>query len=250
MNNKKYMKVVFIFSLSLLLFSAIPLDGFLIGNKNKNTCNKMIETIIIPTLAANSDSEFIPSTSTSAAPSQCRRSWMGDMFLRTSSIVTLATITTTTTTNLRPAFAAMALSGDQKVIASFESLTMDQAKERFLLARKEIQYLLDNYSSISKEGGGDAVRRYLGTVGVNGAMYGIGKVVKKLRDEADDIVEYTETMDEFNAYLYQAEGAAYQSIFAEHSSAKATPESCLATAKQDVIMMAKYMDELQSQLNL
>lgn len=139
---------------------------------------------------------------------------------------------------------------DQKAkTQTIDSLTVEQAKDRFLLARKDVQYLLDNYATISKEGG-DAVRRYLGTVGVNGAMYGISKVVKKLREEADDIVEFTDAMDEFNAYLYQAEGAAYQSIFAEHSSAKATPESCLATAKQDVVMMAKYMDQLQAQLKI
>mmetsp|Transcript_18719 Transcript_18719/g.46326 ORF Transcript_18719/g.46326 Transcript_18719/m.46326 type:complete len:228 (+) Transcript_18719:69-752(+) len=146
-----------------------------------------------------------------------------------------------------PAFAVMSV--DQKVFTPGGSLSVPDSKERFVQARKDVQYLLDNYDSISKEGG-DAVRRYLGTVGVNGAMYGISKVVKTLREEAEDIVEYTEAMDEFNAYLYQAEGAAYQSIFAEHSSAKATPESCLATAKQDVVMMAKFMDQLQAQLSL
>lgn len=146
-----------------------------------------------------------------------------------------------------PSVAVMSV--DQKVFTPGESLSVPASKERFLQARKDVQYLLDNYDSISKEGG-DAVRRYLGTVGVTGAMYGISKVIKILREEAEDIVEYTEAMDEFNAYLYQAEGAAYQSIFAEHSSAKATPESCLATAKQDVVMMIKYMDKLQAQLNL
>jgi hypothetical protein len=30
--------------------------------------------------------------------------------------------------------------------------------------------------------------------------------LKELQDQADDIVEYTEAMEEFNAYLYQAEG--------------------------------------------
>ena len=81
-------------------------------------------------------------------------------------------------------------------------------------------------------------------------MYGITKVVKALREEAEDIVEFTEIADEFEAYLFQAEGAAYQSLFAEHSSAKSTPESLLATAKKDVLQMRKFMGQLASQLSL
>jgi hypothetical protein len=128
-------------------------------------------------------------------------------------------------------------------------LSTQEAKQRFVLARQDVRYLLENYADICK-GKGDAVRRYLGTVGVTSGMYGISKVLKDLQDQADDIVEYTDAMEEFNAYLYQAEGAAYQSLFVEHSSAKGTPESLLATAKQDVIQMEKYMDLLAVQLHL
>ncbi|CAB9525282.1 expressed unknown protein [Seminavis robusta] len=131
-----------------------------------------------------------------------------------------------------------------------KKLTAEDAKQRFQLARKEMQYLLDNYADISKKGGGDAVRNYLGTQGVTSSMYGIQKVLKLLQEESDDIVEYTETMEEFNAYFYQAEGAAYQSMFAEHSSSRSTPESLLATAKKDIQSMVKYMDQLAVQLNL
>lgn len=130
-----------------------------------------------------------------------------------------------------------------------ENLAPEEAKARFSEARKEVDELIANYSEISK-GGGDNVRRYLGTVGVEKKMYGITKVVKGLREEADDIVEYTECANEFEAYLYQAEGAAYQSLFVEHSSSKGTPESFLATAKNDVLSMKKYMDVLAEQLNL
>lgn len=131
-----------------------------------------------------------------------------------------------------------------------KNFSADDAKKRFQDARKDLKYLLDNYSDISKNGGGDAVRNYLGTQGVNSHLYGIQKVLKILTEEAEDIVEYSEAMEEFNAYYYQAEGAAYQSMFAEHSSAKVSPESCLATAQQDIVQMAKYMDQLAVQLNL
>lgn len=81
-------------------------------------------------------------------------------------------------------------------------------------------------------------------------MYGIMKVLKSLKEEADDIVEYTEALDEFEAYLLQAEGAAYQSMFVEHSSAKSTPESLLKTAKGDIINARKFMGDLAVQLNM
>ena len=124
-----------------------------------------------------------------------------------------------------------------------------EAKERLKLAIADIDDLLNNYETISKTGG-DSVRLYLGTQGVKSHMYGIMKVLRSLKEEADDIVEYTEAMDSFEAYKNQAEGAAYQSMFAEHSSAKSTPESLLQTAKGDIVNLRKYMGELAAQLHL
>ena len=138
---------------------------------------------------------------------------------------------------------------EAKTFSPGTKLSAEDGKKRFSLARKEVQYLLDNYDEIS-QGGGDAVRRYLGTVGVASNMYGITKVVKDLRDEAEDLVEFTETANEFEAYMFQADGAAYQSLFVEHSSAKGTPASFLATAKKDIFSMQAYMDDLARQLNL
>lgn len=171
-----------------------------------------------------------------------RRAWVQ------SQLVTVVATASMCTLQPNKVEAAVMSSGDQ-VFKLGEDMSIDQAKKRFQLARKDIQYLLANYSEISKEGG-DAVRRYLGTVGTTGYMYGIGKILKLLRDEAEDIVEYTETMDEFNAYLYQAEGAAYQAIFAEHSSAKSSPEDCLKTAEKDIQMMDSFFDKLEAQLRL
>jgi hypothetical protein len=127
--------------------------------------------------------------------------------------------------------------------------SVEDAKARFQAARNDLRYLLDHYSEIS-QGGGDAVRNYLGTQGVNSNLFGIQKVLKILKEESEDIVAFTEAMDEFNAYYYQAEGAAYQSLFVEFSSAKGTPEMFLKTAKQDLVQMEKYMDQLAAQLKL
>lgn len=75
-------------------------------------------------------------------------------------------------------------------------------------------------------------------------------MLKDLRMEVEDIVEFTEDSEEFAAYLYQAEGAAYQSLFVEHSSAKGSPESFLATARNDVVNMRKLMGKLATQLDI
>ena len=158
--------------------------------------------------------------------------------LRGPSFNSIAHAATTTTTT-----------SEAKVFAIDKNFSVDDAKKRFQAARKDVRYLLDNYSEISNsKNGGDNVRNYLGTQGVNSNLFGIQKVLKILKEESKDIVEFTEAMDEFNAYYYQAEGAAYQSLFVEHSSAKGTTESLLATAKKDLIQMEKYMDILASQL--
>jgi hypothetical protein len=135
-------------------------------------------------------------------------------------------------------------------VAATAAEDIDPNKERFIAARKDLRNLIDNYTDITSKGGGDAVRNILGTQGVNSNMFGIQKLLKSLKFDADDIVEYTETMDEFNAYYYQADGAAYQSMFVEHSSARSTKESCLKTAKGDLLQMNKLMDQLAVQLRL
>ena len=127
------------------------------------------------------------------------------------------------------------------------------AKERVRRAIHDIDELLTNYDTITTttgSAGGDTIRLYLGTQGVKSNMYGITKVLTSLRDEATDIVEYTEALNEFGAYLGQADGAAYQSLFAEFSSAKIVPGSLLKTAQGDIVNMRKYMTELAIQLKL
>jgi hypothetical protein len=157
--------------------------------------------------------------------------------------------------NVYPAGASTASLPQQQplknnVFADNKNFSTEEATKRFLAAREDLKYLVENYAEITRNGNGDSVRNYLGTQGVNSNLYGIQKVLKVLTESADDIVEYTEAMEEFNAYYYQAEGAAYQSLFVEYSSAKGSPEMYLATAKQDILQMQKCMDRLAQQLNL
>lgn len=106
---------------------------------------------------------------------------------------------------VKPAYSAMQSS--QQVFTAGKDLTEDEAVSRFKEGQKSLQYLLDNYDDVCK-GGGDNVRRYLGTVGTTSGLWGISKVMKALQDRADDIVEFTETMGEVEASLRGADSAA------------------------------------------
>ena len=161
-------------------------------------------------------------------------------------------ITLTTASSIilpTPAWAdALLIDKSSPDIPAFKGDASD-AKKRFQSAIKDVDGLIANYDEIAKSGG-DNVRLYLGTQGVKSNMYGIVNVLKSLKEEADDIVEYTEALNEFEAYLFQADGAAYQSLFAEFSTAKITPESLLQIAKGDIVNMRKFMGELASQLGV
>jgi len=137
----------------------------------------------------------------------------------------------------------------EKIFIAGENVGVEQARARFQEARKTLDYLLDNYDEICK-GGGDAVRRYLGTVGTESAMFGISKVLKQLRNECDDIVEYSESMEEFNYFLGAADTAVYSANFVEFSAAKTKPEKFFADAKADAMKMKVYMDKLAAELGM
>lgn len=129
------------------------------------------------------------------------------------------------------------------------ALDVDVAKTRFLEARRTLDELINNYDVISRDGG-DNVRRYLGTVGTTSALYGIDKVLKELLSEAEDIVEYSENMEEFVYYLKAADTACYSANFVEFSAAKTKPEKFLNDAKSDCKNMLIYMSNMAVALNL
>jgi len=146
-----------------------------------------------------------------------------------------------------PANAVMSV--DQDVFKTGQSLSTDEAKSRFKEGRKSLKYLLDNYDKVV-EGGGDNVRRYLGTVGTTSGLWGIGKVMRSLQDEADDIVDYTETMQEVEASIRGADSAAYMAIFVTTSSSGTPPAKYFSDAKIEANRALKAMDELAAQINL
>lgn len=124
-----------------------------------------------------------------------------------------------------------------------KTLTPTEAKARLSEAQTSLTYLLDHYDEIA-EGGGDNVRRYIGTVGTSSGMYGIGKVMKVLRDEATDVVEFTETMNEINACINGADGSAYMAIFVTSSTSQTPPQKYFDDAKIEVKRLKKALDDL------
>ena len=83
---------------------------------------------------------------------------------------------------------AVVMDSSQSKVGTVKSLTPEEAEERFRAGRKTVDYLLKNYDEIC-DGGGDNVRRYLGTVGIASGLFGISKAMKTLSERADDIVE-------------------------------------------------------------
>ncbi len=141
-------------------------------------------------------------------------------------------------------------SAEAQIFTLGQDLSLPDAKARFLLAKKDLTYLLDHFDSIVEQGGGDNVRRYLGTVGMTSGMYGIMKVMKQLQDEAEDIVEYTENMNEFGYSLLAADTSCYSANFVEYSAAKTKPQKFFDDARRETENMMKYIDIMSRELKL
>ena len=79
---------------------------------------------------------------------------------------------------------------------------------------------------------------------MNSGLFGIQKVMKLLQEEADDIVEYTETMNEINAAINGADGSAYMAIFVSSSSSSTPPQKYFDDAKIEVKRAVLSMKDL------
>lgn len=146
----------------------------------------------------------------------------------------------------RTLHAAFDLSQNEKAAGS-RPKTEEEARQRFEDARKSVDDLLSNYVKISK-GGGDNIRRYLGTVGTTSSLYGIKPVFKLLQDSSDDIVEFTENMNDFDRYLTGADGQAYSSMFVEFSAAKGTSQDYYDAALVEIKAMRDCLVKMEKEL--
>ena len=137
----------------------------------------------------------------------------------------------------------------EKIVAK---LTVEEAEAQFQEGYKTINYvLLDNYSQVC-EGGGDNVRRYLGTIISNppSALVGISKSTTALEDRADDFIEYKEMSNEVITSINQADGSAYMSIFVNTSTSYTPPQKYFDDAKIEVKRCKKAMKELAAMVDV
>jgi len=83
-------------------------------------------------------------------------------------------------------------------------------------------------------GGGDNLRRQLGTVGQASPLFGIEKTLVALMAEVEDEVDYNENYERFVIALRAADADAYSANFVEFSAAKATPEGYFRSARREL----------------
>ncbi|KAG7342586.1 hypothetical protein IV203_017828 [Nitzschia inconspicua] len=151
---------------------------------------------------------------------------------------------------------AVTMQDTQTVFQVGKDLTLDQAIDRFQQGRQSLRYLIDNYDDIISKGGGDNVRRYLGTVGLTSGLYGINKVLKVLKEQAaaadilDDIVEFNELAEELVAAINQADGSAYMAIFTTTSTSGVPSQRYYDEAKIEIEQAIQTMDALAKLLHL
>jgi len=173
----------------------------------------------------------------------------GDTNRRSFCLGLLATGAAATATSLvvAPQRASAVLARSEDRFDFSQALTEELAKQRFKEGQKSLKYLLDNFDNIT-EGGGDNVRRYLGTVGTTSGLWGIGKVLTALRDSADDIVEFTELKNELESAIQSADGSSYMAIFVTTSSSSTPPQKYFEDARKEIRLAQRLMDQLAKEI--
>ena len=141
-----------------------------------------------------------------------------------------------------------------------KDMTLQEALERFSLGLESLRFLESNWDKVVDDGGGDNIRRYLGTVGVSSGLYGISKVLKTIKDQAAagaattndgidlDVVEFSELSDELIGAINRADGSAYMSIFATFSSSSVPPAKYFHDSYVETKQAMKIMNDLARQL--
>jgi len=109
-----------------------------------------------------------------------------------------------------------------------------------------IDAMLADWPTLEKKGG-DAIRVELGTQGTVSPLFQIDKALRLLRDEAADLVEFTEQSEEFALTLSRADSMAYSANFAGGSGKPTPPAVYIEKSKKEVIELqriAKSLSEL------
>lgn len=109
------------------------------------------------------------------------------------------------------------------------AISSEAAKDQWTKSVTVIDRLLQNWPS-----GGDAIRVELGTQGTTSPLFQIDKALKVLREDAEDIVEFTELVEDFQLTLSRADSMAYSANFAGGSGKPTPPAVYIEKAKKEV----------------
>ena len=88
----------------------------------------------------------------------------------------------------------------------------EDPRTQWKAAVKELDAIIVEFEDI--QGGGDGIRRRLGTVGTSSPLFQIEKVCQKLLPVAEDPGEFAEALEDFMLGIGRVDGMAYSSNFA------------------------------------
>ncbi len=123
------------------------------------------------------------------------------------------------------------------VAPSPSAAKLDAASARSQLEASEtaVDDLLQRFDAITAAEGGDGVRRVLGTVGVKSPLFRVEIAAKLLARESEEDPEAAfEAVEDLMAYISNADGEAYSSIFVP-TGGGTTPGYWLGRSKKEVV---------------
>lgn len=125
------------------------------------------------------------------------------------------------------------------------------AKAQIAAGYAELGKLLDDFDAVSSAGGGDGVRRVLGTVGTDSPVYLIEPAFRLLFEADESLpMEYIERVESLMQNLSSADSEAYSAIFIEFSSAKGKPADYFKRSKAAVVRARDDWKQLMTYLKL
>ena len=137
------------------------------------------------------------------------------------------------------------------IAATTPPLNQETALTQWKASVATIDNLLENWTTLSA-GGGDAIRKELGTANFGTSispLFQIEKVFKVLRDNGDvDLIEFTEKSEEFTETLVRADTMAYSSNFAGGSGKPTPPAVYLEKSRKEVVVLSDLAKSLSSLL--
>mmetsp|Transcript_38129 Transcript_38129/g.82098 ORF Transcript_38129/g.82098 Transcript_38129/m.82098 type:complete len:185 (+) Transcript_38129:20-574(+) len=145
----------------------------------------------------------------------------------------------------------------RSMVVSFFSLLPSSAmaamdpKQQVTAAMQKLEDLCDpEYYKKVASGGGDNIRREVGTVGVTSPLFDVDKAFKALAEEAEDPEAYVELLERFTKGITRADADAYSSIFSMNSAAATSPQVYIDKAFEELKVAKAAARELTNMLKL